>query len=70
MKNGAVRGVQFLVDEGGQKTAVLIDLKKNAALWEDIYDAALAREREREPRESLQEVKARLQRSGKLPRGR
>lgn len=69
MKNGAVRGVQFLVDEGGQKTAVLIDLKKNAALWEDIYDAALARERETEPRESLREVKARLQRSGKLPRG-
>ncbi len=70
MKNGAIRGVQFLVDERGQKTAVLIDLKKNAALWEDIYDAALASERETEPRESLEEVKARLQRSGKLPRGR
>ena len=47
MKNGAVRGVQFLVDERGQKTAVLIDLKKNAALLEDIYDAALARCRAR-----------------------
>ena len=70
MKNGAVRGVQFLVDEAGQKTAVLIDLKKNSALWEDIYDAALARERETEPRESLPEVKARLQQAGKLPRGR
>ena len=70
MKNGAIRGVQFLVDQRGQKTAVLIDLKKNAALWEDIYDVALARERETEPRESLEEVKARLQRSGKLPRGR
>lgn len=44
--------------------------KKTAALWEDIYDAALARERETEPRESLEEVKVRLQRSGKLPRGR
>ena len=70
MKNGAVRGVQFLVDETGQKTAVLIDLKKNSALWEDIYDAALARARETEPRESLQEVEARLQQAGKLPRGR
>jgi len=70
MKNRAVRGVQFLVDEAGQKTAVLIDLKKNSGLWEDIYDAALARERETEPRESLQEVKARLQQAGKLPRGR
>lgn len=44
--------------------------KKTAALWEDIYDAALARKRETEPRESLEEVKVRLQRSGKLPRGR
>ena len=70
MKNGAIRGVQFLVDERGQKTAVLIDLKKNAARWEDIDDAALARERETEPWESLEEVKARLQRSGKLPSGR
>jgi len=70
MKNGAVPGVQFLVDEQGHKTAVLIDLKKNAARREDIYDAAIAREREAEPRKSLQEVKARLQRSGKLARDR
>lgn len=70
MKNGAVRGVQFLVDERGEKTAVLIDLKRNAALWEDIYDAALARKREADPREPLALVKARLRRAGKLPRGR
>ncbi len=33
-----MRGVQFLVDNDGEKTAVLIDLKKNAQLWEDFYD--------------------------------
>ena len=70
MKNGAVRGVQFLFDERGEKTAVLIDLKRNRALWEDILDAALARERAGEPRESLERVKRRLRRTGKLPRDR
>ena len=52
-----MKGVQFLVDEKGNKTAVLIDLKKHARLWEDFRDPALARSREREPRESLGSIK-------------
>jgi hypothetical protein len=55
-------GVQFLVDEQGNKTAVVIDLKKNAQLWEDFYDRALARSRQREPREALEAVKKRVSR--------
>ena len=55
----AMKGVQFLIDENGKKTAVLIDLKRNAELWEDFYDLALAR-RKSEPRESLETVKRRL----------
>lgn len=55
-----MRGVQFLVDDNGQKTAVLIDLKKNAQLWEDFYDVALAKSRAKEPRESLESVRRRL----------
>ena len=55
-----MRGVQFVVDEGGQKTAVVIDLKQHSELWEDFYDRALARKRRREPRESLASVKARF----------
>jgi hypothetical protein len=57
-----MKGVQFLVDEKGTKTAVLIDLTRHAQLWEDFYDFALAREREKEPRESLESVRKRLQR--------
>ena len=57
-----MKGVQFLVDENGNKTAVVIDLKKHAQLWEDFHDLALARERRDEPRESLESVKKRLQR--------
>jgi hypothetical protein len=55
-----IPGVQFLVDEDGEKTAVVIDLRKNSELWEDFYDRALARLRRREPREPLAQVKARL----------
>jgi len=39
---------------------VLIDLKKNAELWEDFYDVAVARSRAKEPRESLEDVRRRL----------
>jgi hypothetical protein len=59
-KEISMKGVQFLVDENGNKTAVLIDLKKNAELWEDFQDLALARARESEPRESIETVKRRL----------
>lgn len=60
-----MRGVQFLVNENGQKTAVLIDLKKNAQLREDFYDVALAKSRAKEPRESLESVRRRLGLCGK-----
>ena len=63
----AVKGVQFVVDEQGEKTAVVIDLKRHRSLWEDFYDRALVEERRAEPRESLEAVRRRLVRSGKLP---
>ena len=59
-------GVQFVVDRRGQKTAVVIDLRKHADLWEDFHDALLARQRANEPRESLAAVKRRLVQAGKL----
>ncbi len=61
-----MKGVQFVVDEKGQKTGVVIDLREYRELWEDFYDTALARARRREPRESLASVKGRLRRNGKL----
>ena len=56
----SMHGVQYLTDEQGEKTAVLIDLKKNGDLWEDFYDVALAEKRKNEPRESLESVKNRI----------
>jgi len=64
-----MKGVQFLVDEKGNRTAVLIDLKRNSELWEDFYDLALARGRESEPRESLETVKRRLRRMKRRANG-
>jgi hypothetical protein len=58
-----MKGVQFLIDERGDKTAVVIDLKRHSELWEDFYDRALARSREGEPRETLESVKKRLRSS-------
>jgi hypothetical protein len=63
-----VKGVQFVVDDQGEKTAVVIDLRKHRGLWEDFYDRAVAKAREVEPRESLASVKQRLNRQGKLRR--
>lgn len=63
-----MKGVQFVVDEHGEKTAVVIDLKRHASVWEDFVDIAVAKSRENEPREALAAVKRRLLRAGKLPR--
>jgi len=61
-----MRGVQFVTDDHGEKTAVLIDLKQHGELWEDIYDSLIAKYRENEPRESMDDVRERLRKKRKL----
>ncbi|MCA1631357.1 MAG: hypothetical protein LC785_04245 [Acidobacteria bacterium] len=61
-----MEGIQYVTDDKGRKTAVLIDLKKFGELWEDFYDALIARQRAAEPRESLEVVREKLRRQGKL----
>jgi hypothetical protein len=63
-----MHGIQYVVDEGGNKKAVIIDLKTHARLWEDFQDQAVARARKAEPRESLASVRRRLIAIGKLPK--
>lgn len=55
-----MKGIEFVVDEAGERKAVLIDLTEHGELWEDFYDMLLAKEREEEPRETLAEVKEKL----------
>ena len=43
-----VTGIQFVTDEKGRKTAVLIDLKKHKAVWEDFWDGLVSESRRKE----------------------
>lgn len=43
-----MRGVQFVVNEAGKKTAVLLDLQEWGELWEDFYDILVSQSREQE----------------------
>jgi PHD/YefM family antitoxin component YafN of YafNO toxin-antitoxin module len=61
-----MEGIQFVVNDKGQKVAVLIDLRKYSELWEDFYDSLTARSRAEEPRETLDSVKKRLRKQGKI----
>ncbi len=61
-----MKGIQFLTDEHGMRTSVLIDLNKYGDLWEDFHDTLVAQRRVSEPRESLASVQSRLRRQGKI----
>lgn len=41
-------GIQFVTDAKGRKTAVLIDLKKHKAIWEDFWDGLVSESRLKE----------------------
>jgi len=61
-----MEGIQFVTNDKGRKIAVMIDLQKYGDLWEDFYDSLTARLRANEPRETLDSVKKRLRKRGKL----
>jgi len=55
-----VEGVQFVVDDAGKKTAVIINLEKWGELWEDIYDVLVSESRRGEPTVPWEELKAEM----------
>ena len=57
-----MRGVEYLVNDRGERRAVVIDLTKQGGLWEDFYDRAVAESRRDAPRESLATVKTKPRR--------
>ena len=61
-----MRGVKYLYNAKGKRTAVMIDLERSAALWEDLLDAAVARSRENEPSTAWTTIRRRLERQGRL----
>jgi hypothetical protein len=62
-----MNGIRYVVDEAGRRSAVVIDLSRYGALWQDFQDALVVNARKHEPRESLEQVRKRLVRSGRLP---
>jgi hypothetical protein len=61
-----MKGIQYITDEAGERTAVILDLKKYRDLWEDIEDAIIAKMRKNEPKIPLNEVEKRLKSKGKI----
>lgn len=57
---------QYLIDESGQKTAVVIPVEEYEELLEDIHDLAVIAERRDEPTIGFDELKKRLQANGLL----
>ena len=51
---------QYLVDESGHRTAVVIPVDDYEGLLEDIHDLAVIAERKDEPSTSFDEIKKKL----------
>ena len=57
---------QYLIDESGQKTAVVLPVDEYEELLEDIHDLAVIAERKDESTTSFNELKKRLEADGLL----
>lgn len=55
-----MKGIQFLVDDAGEKTAVVIDLAQWGDLWEDFYDVMVSRSRADESDVDWKDLEAEL----------
>ena len=51
---------QFIVDDNGKKTAVIIPIEEYESLLEDLADLSVMAERRNETSESLEAVRKRL----------
>ena len=55
-----LEGIQFVTNEKGEKTAVLIDLGQYGELWEDFYDVMVSELRQDEPTVPWDELRSEL----------
>ncbi len=55
-----MNGIQFVVDEKGERKAVMLDLAEWGELWEDISDYIVSLARKDEPTVAWEDVKAEL----------
>jgi len=57
---------QYIIDEKGQKTAVVLPIEEYEELLEDLHDLAIIAERRDEPTIAFEELKKRLKQNGLL----
>jgi len=57
-ENQVMTGIQFVTDDKGRRTAVLIDLKKHREVWEDFWDGLVSESRRKEKSIPYQEYRA------------
>lgn len=57
---------QYIVDEEGQKTAVVLPMEEYEELLEDLHDLVIIAERRDEPTMTFEELKKRLEADGLL----
>jgi PHD/YefM family antitoxin component YafN of YafNO toxin-antitoxin module len=57
---------QYVIDEKGQKKAVIIPVDEYKELLEDIHDLAIVAERRDEPTITFEELKKKLKKDGLL----
>jgi hypothetical protein len=60
------KNVQFITDEHGRRTAVIIPIEEYEELLEDLHVSRVAEETRDEPRIPFEKVKAELLLEGKL----
>lgn len=57
-------GTQFVIDESGKKTGVILQLEEYDELLEDLHDLATIAERKDDPAVTFDELKEKLKTDG------
>jgi hypothetical protein len=52
-----IKGIQYIVDDKGNKKSVVLDLDKWGEFWEDFYDILVSESRRDEPNISWDKLK-------------
>ena len=61
-----MKGVNYLIDEKGTKTAVVINLNEYGRIWENFHDIMISNMREKEDKISWKSLKAEMKEQGEL----
>ncbi|MBL7190819.1 hypothetical protein ISS30_03910 [bacterium] len=61
-----MKGISFIIDDSGERTAVQIDLRQYGDIWEYFYDTLIALEKLNEPTEPIEAVEKRLKSMKKI----